>query len=241
MRKTAVGLFLLGAAAIAACNDDTSPITEQTSTTPEFAKAAAAKALTGTPTERAAQIAAKVNARLEKAGSTKRLDEVWMFTVGQGTDPYRRLRTGPRWSHPRSLTYMIDRDYTTDVPAARVHSAIVASFEPFERHDAVPNISLNLTELPYNGGNNDILDGVILNSAGECVDIVDLEAEILNGYDPATGEIDFDIITESPGPFPTSTARWARAPTATVTGSTPSSTTTTGSTGWTVARSSWAT
>ena len=79
---------------------------------------------------------------------------------------------------------MIDRDYTTDVPADRVHAAIVASFE---RHDAVPNISLDLTELPYTGGNNDILDGVMLNDEGECVDVVDLDSDLLNDYDPATG------------------------------------------------------
>jgi len=193
MRNVAVGLLVLGAAAaVAACNDNAAPTTEQISSTPAYARTA--KPLTGSPTQRAAQIVASVNARLEKSGSTKRLDEVWMFTLGRGTDPYRRLRTGSRWSHPRSLTYMIDQDYTTDVPGAQVHAAIVASFE---RHDAVPGISLDLTELPYNGGNNDILDGIILNTAGECVDIVDLNADILNSYDPATGELDFDIITDN--------------------------------------------
>ncbi|HYC30685.1 MAG TPA: hypothetical protein VEB59_00265 [Gemmatimonadales bacterium] len=194
MRNAVVGLALLGAVALAACQDNASPTAEPLATNPALAKAKAQPALKGTPTERAAQIAARVNARLEASGSTKRLDEVWMFTVGQGTDPYRRLRTGPRWSHPRSLTYMIDQDYTTDVPAAQVHAAIAASFE---RHDAVPGISLNLTELPYNGGNNDVLDGVILNTAGECVDIVDLDSDILNSYDPATGALDFDIITDN--------------------------------------------
>jgi hypothetical protein len=192
MRNSVAGLLLLGATALTACQDHASP-TSDLAQSPVLANAKTQR-LTGSPTERAAQIAAKVNARLEAAGSTKRLEEVWMFSVGQGTDPYRRLRTGPRWSHPRSLTYMIDRDYTTDVPAAQVHAAIVASFE---RHDAVPNISLDLTELPYNGGNNDILDGVILNDEGECVDIVDLDADILNSYDPATGSIDFDIITDN--------------------------------------------
>jgi hypothetical protein len=193
MRNPVVGLLLLGATALVACQDSASPTADLTQA-PALAKAKNQQPLSGSPTERAAQIVAKVNARLEAAGSTKRLDEVWMFTVGQGTDPFRRLRTGPRWSHPRSLTYMIDEDYTTDVPAAAVHAAIVASFE---RHDAVRNISLNLTELPYNGGNNDILDGVILDTEGNCVDVVDLDADILNSYDPATGEIDFDIITDN--------------------------------------------
>ena len=191
MRNYAVGLLLLGAAAVTACQDTPSPTAESVPT-PAFAKKAAP--LTGTPTERAAQIVAGVNKRLEASGSTKRLDEAWLFTVGAGTDPYRRLRTGPRWSHPTEVTYMIDEDYTTDVPAGQVLAAVRTSFE---RHDAVRNITLNLTELPYDGGNNDILDGVILDQDGNCVDIVDLNADVLNDYDPATGAIDFDIITDN--------------------------------------------
>ena len=193
MRNAVVGLALIGAT-LTACQDNASPTAEPLSPTPSLASAKKQPALKGSPTERAAQIVARVNGRLEKAGSTKRLDEVWMFSVGKGTDPFRRLRTGAKWTDPRHLTYMIDNDYTTDVPAAQVHAAIVASFE---RHDAVKNITLNLTELPWNGGNNDILDGVILNSAGECVDIVDLTADNLNSYDPATGALDFDIITDN--------------------------------------------
>lgn len=194
MRNVAVGLLLVGAAALAACQEQAAPTATDHPSTPLLAKAKASQPLSGTPTERAAQIAAKVNARLEAAGSTKRLDEVWMFSVGQGTDPFRRLRTGPRWTDPRRVTYMIDEDYTTDVPAPQVLAAIRASFE---RHDAVPNITLNLTELPYDGGNNDILDGIIRDGQGNCVDVVDEKADVLNSYDPATGEIDFDIIVDN--------------------------------------------
>ena len=193
MRNYAVGLLLLGAVTVTACQDHASPTNELTQPqTPAYAKKATA--LTGTPTERAAQIIASVNRRLEGAGSTKRLDEAWLFSVGQGTDPYRRLRTGSRWSHPTNVTYMIDEDYTTDVPAPQVLAAIRTSFE---RHDAVENITLNLTELPYNGGNNDILDGIILDADGNCVDIVDVTSDIFNSYDPATGNIDFDIIVDN--------------------------------------------
>jgi hypothetical protein len=191
MRNCVLGLCIVGAAALAACQDTPAPTAENT-LTPSYAKKAAP--LTGTPTERAGQIIARVNRRLEAAGSTKRLDEAWLFTVGFGTDPYRRLRTGPRWTDPRSVTYMIDDDYTTDVPAGQVLAAIRASFE---RHDAVRNISLNLTELPYDGGNNDILDGIILDTDGNCVDIVDVNSDIFNSYDPATGAIDFDVITDN--------------------------------------------
>jgi hypothetical protein len=47
---------------------------------PSLANAAAP--LSGTPVERAAQIVAKFNARLEAAGSTKRLDDAYFFTLG---------------------------------------------------------------------------------------------------------------------------------------------------------------
>ncbi len=191
MRNSAVGLLLLGAIALSACQDHASP-TAELPQTPALAKKAAP--LTGAPTERAAQIVARVNQRLEAAGSTKRLDEAWLFTVGQGTDPFRRLRTGSRWSHPRSVTYMIDEDYTTDVPAAQVLAAVRTSFE---RHDAVANISLNLTELPWNGQNNDILDGIIRDGAGNCVDIVDVGSPRVIDYDPATGGIEIDLIVDN--------------------------------------------
>ena len=189
MRTAAVGLFLFGAA-LTACQDHASPSAE--SLAPALAKAS--KQLSGTPTERAAQLVAKVNARLLAAGSTKRLDDVWMFSVGQGTDPFRRLRTGSRWPDPRILTYMIDEDYTTDVPAGQVLAAIRTSFE---RHDAVRNITLNLTELPFNGQNNDILDGIITDQDGNCVDIVDLDSPRVLDYDPATGQIEIDLIVDN--------------------------------------------
>ena len=53
--------------------------------------------------------------------------------------------------------------------------------------------------------NNDILDGIILGDHDSnpstpevCVDIVDLTAtDVLNEYDPATGNIDFDPVTDN--------------------------------------------
>lgn len=192
MRHSPIGLLLLGAFALTACQDSASPSADQQP--PPLAKVKAAKALTGSPTERAAQIAARVNARLQAAGSTKRLDEVWMFSVGQGTDPFRRLRTGSRWTNPRNVTYMIDEDYTTDVPAGQVLAAIRTSFE---RHDAVRNITLTLNEIPFNGQNNDVLDGIILDADGNCVDIVDVTSPRVLDYDPATGAIDLDIIVDN--------------------------------------------
>jgi hypothetical protein len=187
MRNARLGLSLVGVLALAACQDNASPTADQ-KPAPSLAATKKPSPLTGSPAERAQQIIARVNARLEGAGSTKRLDEAWFFSVGRGTDPFRRLRTGSRWTDPAHVTYMIDNDYTTDVPANQVLAAVRASFE---RHDAVKNISLNLDELPWDGRNDDILDGVILDKDGNCVDIVDLTSPVLNSYDPVTGNIDF--------------------------------------------------
>ena len=57
--------------------------------------------------------------------------------------------------------------------------------------------ALRLATLGPDGGNNDILDGIIRDADGNCVDIVDETSDIRNSYDPATGEIDFDIITDN--------------------------------------------
>ncbi|HKU62439.1 MAG TPA: hypothetical protein VJQ44_14535 [Gemmatimonadales bacterium] len=187
MRTACLALSLFGVLALAACQDNASPTVDHPAT-PALAAKKKYPALTGTPAQRASQIIARVNARLEGAGSTKRLDEAWFFSVGRGTDPFRRLRTGSRWTDPAHVTYMIDNDYTTDVPANQVLAAVRASYE---RHDAVKGISLNLDELPWDGLNDDILDGVILDNQGNCVDIVDLTSPRVNSYDPATGNIDF--------------------------------------------------
>ncbi len=73
--------------AVAACQDSPAPNAED-SPTASVALAKASPALIGSPTERAEQIVTRVNARLEAAGSTIRLDEVWMFSLGAGTDPF---------------------------------------------------------------------------------------------------------------------------------------------------------
>jgi hypothetical protein len=64
---------------------------------------------------------------------------------------------------------------------------------------------LHSTRIADNGANNDILDGIILGdhdgkpeTPDVCVDIVDLTAtDVLNEYDPATGNIDFDPVTDN--------------------------------------------
>lgn len=202
MRMKFPGLLLLGAVALTACQENVAPVTESNDQTPSLAKASAP--LTGTPTERASQIVAKVNARLEAAGSTVRLDDAFFFTTGNGTPDFRRLRTGSRWVNPRSVTYAIDQkpsDVVKHTFGANFTDpdVIAALVNAHERYNQVANIVLHSDRLPYtgNGRNDDILDGMILNDKGECVDVVDLSSDALVDYDPTTGEIEFTPVADN--------------------------------------------
>ena len=191
------GLLVLGAIAVSACQENVAP-TDRTET-PSLAKAAAP--VTGTPAERAAQFAARINAGFEAAGKTIRLDEAWFFTVGPGTDPYRRLRTGARWVNPRSVTYAFDTkdvvQHTKGAPFndADILSALVTSHERFNQVD---NIVLNSTRVAYNGTgrNDDILDGTF-DGAGNCLDIVDVASPAIVDYNPTTGNISFNPVADN--------------------------------------------
>jgi len=202
MRSQAVRVSLLAALAVAACQDSPAPNAED-SPAASVALAKASPALIGSPTERAEQIVSRVNARLEASGSTIRLDEVWMFSLGAGTDPFRRLRTGSRWVNPRSVTYSIDESdliqYDPAKPGAPFTNAdvLAALVSAHEAYNQVPQIVLHSTRVPDNGANNDILDGEIRNAAGECVDVVDLTAATLISYDPATGSINFAPVADN--------------------------------------------
>jgi hypothetical protein len=195
------GLLVLGALAVAACNENSAPTAESNQPSLGKTSTSTAPALTGTPAERAAQIADLINARLAAAGSTVQLEEAWFFTTGPGTDPFRRLRsTSGRWVNPRSVTYSIDlsdlvtRRFGAPFTAADVEAALVRSHERFNEVDG---IVLKNTRVPDNGANNDILDGIIRNRQGQCVDVVDLKSVILNSYDPVTGNIDFSPVADN--------------------------------------------
>ena len=197
MRTKFVGLLLLGGIAVSACQENVAPVSESENSAPSLAKAAAP--LSGTPVERAAQIVAKVNARLEASGSTKRLDDAYFFTLGLRTPDYRRLRTGSRWVNPTRITYSIDQSDL--IPVAGTLDALVAAHEAFNN---VPGTVLHSSRIADNGGNNDILDGVILGdhdnkpeTPNVCVDIVDLTSPVVKNYNPATGNIDFEPVTDN--------------------------------------------
>ena len=117
MKFTATKLLLLGlTVALAACEDTSAP-TDQVAP-PSFA-AAKKTPLTGTPTERAAQIATKVNARLAAAGSKYRLSGASFFTTGRGVPAFRQNKFAG-WAD-RDLTYMFDvSDYAPGSNAAAV-------------------------------------------------------------------------------------------------------------------------
>jgi hypothetical protein len=87
MKNVSRGLLLLGALGLAACQDSSSPSDQITP--PSFA--VKKTPLTGTPTERAAQIAVKVNQRLAATGSKYRLSGASFFTTGRGVPPFRQL------------------------------------------------------------------------------------------------------------------------------------------------------
>jgi hypothetical protein len=150
--------------------------------------AAAARAqTTDPPPQKAVALIEGINARLEKAGSPLRLTEVWFFTIGRGTSPYRRLRNGSRWPESQ-ITYLLDEsDYTHDVSAALVDQAYVNAFDSW---NDVDNTTLFASRVPDGGGNYDVLDAIHLDAAGNCVDIVDTTSPSLAAYDPATGQFE---------------------------------------------------
>jgi hypothetical protein len=177
MKFSATKLLVLGlTVALAACQDTSSP-TDQVAP-PSFA-AAKKTPLTGTPTERAAQIAAKVNARLAARGSKYRLTGVSFFTVGKGVPPFRShvFARLPK----RDLTYLIDvSDYPPGANTAAVTTALVNAYETW---DAVPRVNLSLTRVPDTHANPDVLDAIVTDNAGNCVDIVDTSSPALISVD----------------------------------------------------------
>lgn len=161
MRNTVTLLPLLGALVLAGCQDNASPNPAQ----PPTASFAKSKSPTGTPGERAAQLALGVNAYLAKKGSKLRLTGASFFTVGRGVPAFRSHTFDARWPK-RSLTYYIDAsDFPNGPSPAAVDAALVNGYETW---DAVRNITLALTRVPDNQSNPDLLDAVNLNPDGTC-------------------------------------------------------------------------
>jgi hypothetical protein len=188
-KKVWTGGAALAALVLVGCSDTGVP-SEVSAPGPSLAQTVIDPTLDPGPAQRAAALIERVNARFAAKGSEIRVDEGWFFSIGRGTEPYRRLRTGSMWLNPRQVTYILDAsDYTKDVSASRVEAALVSAFDSW---NAIDNTVLHATRLPDDGKNNDILDGMIFDRAGNCVDIVDLKSPRVLAYDAKTGGIDFD-------------------------------------------------
>jgi len=203
MRNAALRLSLVTALTLAACRGDTLPTADSPVTKPAISYSRSTHPLTGSPTERAAQIVDRVNARLVAGGSNVLLDGAWLFSLGVGTDPYRLLRTGSRWVTPRSVTYSIDESDVIKYDPAKLGlpftdaDVLAALVRAHEAYNDVSNIVLHSSRVPDNGANNDILDGEIRDAQGNCIDVVDLTAVTLVAYDPATGAIQIDPVADN--------------------------------------------
>jgi hypothetical protein len=132
----------------------------------------------------AVQMMEKVNAQLAAGGSPLRLSEASFFTVGRGTDSYRVLRIGSRWNYDQ-LSYVLDAsDYTSWVPAANTDAALVSAYDSW---NDVSNTTIHTTRVADDGSNFDILDGIVLDAAGNCVSILDFSSPNLLGVSPTGG------------------------------------------------------
>lgn len=177
LRRPSTALVLAGSVALAACSDSSAPVEVlPESPAPRRSEAELVPESTSPPPAQVAAFVENANAALAARGSRLRVNDVWLMTVGVGTDPYRRLRLGARW--PRNhLSYYLDApDFTKQLPAADVEAALVRSFD---RWNAVPASSLRTERVTPGVGNVDIMDGWIDDpaTAAACDDVLDLSAE----------------------------------------------------------------
>jgi hypothetical protein len=161
MHRKLAGFLLFGAVAFAACQENNAPTTESN----EAVAAKSSSAVSGTPAERAAQLADAANKVLEGRGLSMRVTGATFFTTGQGVDPFRKLRTGSRW--PQSeLSYILDvSDYTGNASSSAVDAALVSAYNSW---NAIDNTSIHLTRASDAQRNPDFLDAINLNSDGTC-------------------------------------------------------------------------
>ena len=143
----------------------------------------------------------KVNARLEKGASKYRLSEATFFVVGRGVNPYRRLRTGARWNDPTDVTYAIDeKDVIATGPFGSADRSVANSMAAIrEGWDVWGTLgtTLRLREVHPDMANADILDAIVLDAAGNCVDFVDTTSPVVDSYNPATGSISFTPVAQN--------------------------------------------
>lgn len=115
------------------------------------------------------------NAMLAERGIPMRINAVWPFTVGRGTDPFKSLRTGSRWAWNPVTFYLDEGDFTPQLPSGDVESVLVDSYEKW---NGVKASSLRTERITPNVGNVDIFDGKIPGPSGPCEANIDFTAEV---------------------------------------------------------------
>lgn len=89
-----------------------------------------------------------------------------MFVVGGGKDPFARLRIGARWT-VRKPTFVLDEsDFTTDLDAGTVDATLVSALRTWE---IVGQSFLRLERVADDGGNFDVMDGIVRDAEGDCM------------------------------------------------------------------------
>jgi len=124
------------------------------------------------------------NARMAAAGHSLRLDYPWLFVIGEGTDPYARLRTGSRWP-TTDVAYVLDTDdfAPSGLPLPDAVGALTSAFDTWNE---VPQASFTAWQIPNPapGFDLDFLDGTF--GPDGCETFFDLDSDI---YDPATDQL----------------------------------------------------
>jgi hypothetical protein len=160
------GFLLLAAGLVVVACADQQPLDVQA--VPE-APALARKQFTPIPSDptppRVAEWVEAANARLAEAGSDARVSDVWLFTVGRGTDPYRRLRSGARWVW-NPVYYLDTADFTSDLASGDVETALEAAFDRWSQVPASMIQPQRITQTAV--ANPDIFDGP---PATDCIDL----------------------------------------------------------------------
>jgi hypothetical protein len=103
------------------------------------------------------------NAKLASLGSTVRVNEIWLFTVGAGTSPFQQLRIGGRWIGD-PVYYLDVPDFTTQLNSADVEATLVNSFETWNQVNAS---GIRAERITPSVGNVDVFDG---SAATFCLD-----------------------------------------------------------------------
>ena len=167
MQRKLSGLLVLGALALAACQDSVSPPSSPEKPTPTFTKAP-----TGDPAVIAKMEA--INRNLRARGLSLAVEEIDFFTIG-GERPSNRIHAQPfRWvafdarrlAQGNDITYLVATNRATTesgLTAARTTAAIVRALNTWNADEAV---TPDIVQRAYPGGDVTIFDEQVDAAAG---------------------------------------------------------------------------